>query len=178
MRTARLAGAAGVVAVVGVVACSRAEAPPEAAPAAEAARPAVNPRFLADDLPLLPDGVLFGARPPEVIRASYAFAARHPDVLRYVPCFCGCERAGHKGSHDCFVASRASGGRVTAWDSHGITCAVCIDVAYSAMQMHNSGASVPAIRTAIDTRYKSDGHAHGYTPTPMPPRGGSGGSHD
>src|SRR5690349_8751014 len=28
-------------------------------------------------------------RSPEVIRAAYTFAAEHPEVLSYVPCFCG-----------------------------------------------------------------------------------------
>ena len=26
------------------------------------------------------------------------FAAEHPEILSYVPCFCGCERAGHRGN--------------------------------------------------------------------------------
>jgi len=62
----------------------------------------------------------YAAATPEVIQAVYEFAARRPDVLRYVPCFCGCERNGHKGNEDCFVASRGADGRPT-WDSHGLT---------------------------------------------------------
>src|SRR4051812_22452377 len=42
-------------------------------------------------------------RAPEVIRAAYQFAADHPEVLSYVPCFCGCQRNGHRGNEDCFV---------------------------------------------------------------------------
>src|SRR6202162_5910264 len=41
------------------------------------------------------------ARPPEVVRAAYKFAAEHPEVMSYVPCFCGCERMGHRGNEDC-----------------------------------------------------------------------------
>lgn len=135
-----------------------------------------DPRVVADGLPLLPDSVRYARNPPQVIRASYRFAAEHPEVLNFVPCFCGCERAGHRGSHDCFVASRDPKGRVTAWDTHGIECDICLDVAFSAMQMHNGGASVSAIRAAIDKKYKADGHGHGGTPTPMPKS--SGGTHD
>ena len=47
-------------------------------------------------------------RPPEVIRATYKFAAEHPEVLNYVPCFCGCDKSGHRSSEDCFVKSRAT----------------------------------------------------------------------
>jgi hypothetical protein len=101
-----------------------------------------------------------------MVQAAYEFAARHPEVLQYVPCFCGCERGGHAGNHDCFVRSRDASGKVT-WDSHGYGCAICIDVAYSAMQMFNSGASTAQIRSAIDQKYA--GRFPTTTPTPKPP---------
>jgi hypothetical protein len=136
--------------------------------------PAADPRWLADDLPLLPTGIVMGVRPVAVMRATYEFAARHPEVMHYVPCFCGCERGGHKDNHDCFIAARGADDRVTSWESHAIGCEICVDVAYQALQMHNSGASVSAIRDAIEKRYAS--HVGGHTPTPMPNRGGD--SHD
>ena len=82
------------------------------------------------------------ARPPEVVRAAYKFAAEHPEVLSYVPCFCGCERSGHRGNEDCFVKARDVNGDVVEWDEHGMECAVCLDVATRSLQMHTSGASV------------------------------------
>lgn len=30
------------------------------------------------------------------VRELYEFAARRPNVLHYVPCFCGCRSAGHR----------------------------------------------------------------------------------
>ncbi len=30
-------------------------------------------------------------RSTEVVTAAYKFAAEHPEILSYVPCFCGCE---------------------------------------------------------------------------------------
>jgi len=60
-------------------------------------------------------------RPPEVIRAVYKFAAEHPEVLSYVPCYCGCERQGHRGNDDCFVTARNAKGDVTQWEPHGMT---------------------------------------------------------
>ena len=62
----------------------------------------------------------YAAAPPDIVRAVYEFAARRPDVLRYVPCFCGCERNGHQDNEDCFVASRGEDGR-PQWDTHGLT---------------------------------------------------------
>ena len=72
------------------------------------------------ELPPLPVSGFAPARPPEVVNAVYTFAARHPEVLHYVPCFCGCERSGHKGNDDCFIRSRDANGRPT-WEEHGMT---------------------------------------------------------
>ncbi|MGH9347348.1 MAG: PCYCGC motif-containing (lipo)protein [Vicinamibacterales bacterium] len=117
-------------------------------------------------LPPIPYEGYPSPRPMAVVQAAYEFAARQPQVLQYMPCFCGCERGGHAGNHDCFVRSRDANGKVT-WDSHGYGCAICIDVAYSAMQMFNSGASTAQIRTAIDQKYAS--RFPTSTPTPKPP---------
>ncbi len=103
-----------------------------------------------------------------VVQQVYEFAARHPEVLQYVPCYCGCERVGHNGNHDCFVKSRASNGQITEWDPHGIGCTICLDVGRDAMTLFNKGASVSAIRAAIEQKYAS--HFPSSTPTPQPPR--------
>jgi hypothetical protein len=141
-------------------------------PAPEPATAPASATFLAADLPLLPNSVVNSVAPLGVTRAVYEFAARHPEVLQHMPCFCGCERGGHKGNHDCFVASRDKAtNKVTAWDSHGIICEICIDVGYQALQMHTAGASVAEIRNAVDKRYAG---APTRTPTPNPPARGSG----
>lgn len=118
-------------------------------------------------LPPLPVPGFPPVRPMKIVNEAYEFAARHPEVLHFVPCFCGCERDGHRGNHDCFVRSRDSQGRVT-WDAHGYGCQVCIDVAHEAMLMYNSGASVSAIRASIDNKFGARSHTH--TPTPEPPK--------
>jgi hypothetical protein len=122
-------------------------------------------------LPPLPRVPYAPARPMAVVQQVYEFAARHPEVLQHVPCYCGCERIGHGGNHDCFVKGRAVDGRITEWEPHGIGCQVCIDVGRDAMMLFNSGASVTAIRDAIDKKYRS--HFPSATPTPLPsaPRG-------
>ena len=62
-----------------------------------------------------------------------------------MPCFCGCERSGHRGNEDCFVRERAANGDVIEWDDHGMECAVCLDVATRSRQMLRRGASVAEI---------------------------------
>ena len=74
-----------------------------------------------ENLPPLPFSPEPAARPAAVVKAAYEFAAEHPEVLSYVPCYCGCERSGHRGNDDCFVMSRAANGDVTEWEPHGMT---------------------------------------------------------
>jgi hypothetical protein len=108
-------------------------------------------------------------RPMDIVRATYDFAAQHPEILQYVPCFCGCgEEAGHKSNEACFIARRDTKGNVLEWDTHGFGCTICVDVAREAMQMYSSGADVQAIRAAIQKKW-SPAHPGTMTPTPMPP---------
>jgi hypothetical protein len=122
---------------VSLCAC-RSEPPPAATPAQtppaspQSAPAQPQPRAEGTAAPSLqqsPGGGYAGTLPPlpmapyvtdpVLVRAVYEFAARQPEVLRYVPCFCGCERNGHKGNEDCFVAARAADGR-PQWDFHGM----------------------------------------------------------
>ena len=50
------------------------------------------------------------AAPPE-LRALYEFAARRPDVLHYLPCFCGCGNV-HRSNYDCFIDEVRADGTV------------------------------------------------------------------
>ncbi len=111
---------------IGLVACTQ-PAPPAGAASAMSAGPAAQRAPTSQGLIVAPDlpplsaaAVASGPRPVETIRAVYEFAARHPEVLRYVPCFCGCETAGHEHNADCFVAGRTTDGAVTSWDYHGV----------------------------------------------------------
>src|SRR5262249_35890882 len=110
-------------------------------------------------------------RPVEVVTAAFQFAAEHPEVASYIPCFCGCQQGGHKGNTDCFVRSRAQNGDVIEWEPHGLECAVCIDVATRSRQMHPRGASVAQIRAAVEKEFLPT--ATTMTPTPKPPTAGT-----
>ena len=49
---------------------------------------------------------------PEVQRL-YEFQITHGEVMRYMPCFCGCgQSAGHSSNRDCYVKSVGSDGSV------------------------------------------------------------------
>jgi hypothetical protein len=110
------------------VAAAPQPAPPVATPQAQtstardASRNDVDtpPDITDADLPPLPVTPFPAARPMEVVQAVFTFAAKHPEVLSKVPCFCGCEHMGHRQNDDCFVAARDARGRPTAWEPHGV----------------------------------------------------------
>jgi len=131
-RSARVRLAALFTAGVFIVtACSQDPAPrPRSEPPAAATPPAVSssapeetPTAPAEGyrgrLPALLNPPFALPRPRPVVEAVYEFAARHPEVLSYVPCFCGCERSGHADNADCFVSGREPDGR-PRWDLHGM----------------------------------------------------------
>ena len=108
---------------------STAEASPAPQPTSPPAR-AVNdatgnlidhPADITDaEIPPLPAVPFATPRPIEVVRAVFVFAARHPEVLSHVPCFCGCQNMGHQNNDDCFVKQRDARERPIAWEPHGM----------------------------------------------------------
>ncbi len=164
-----LSGGAGFL-LQTVVAQDHQHAP---APAAKAGQPAAKtssakptPHPQATLPPLtLPSYTL--PRPPEVVRAAYKFAAEHPEILTYMPCFCGCDQSGHRGNEDCFVKTRAKNGDVTEWNDHGMVCGMCLAVAEQSMRMAAAGSTIPEIRAEVERKF---GNITGSrTPTPPPP---------
>ena len=83
-----------------------------AKPSASTAKPRVS-------MPPVPNPGFAPPRPLDQMRAIYEFAAQHPEVLKFVPCYCGCESTGHPHNESCFVKSRDAQGNVTQWDTHG-----------------------------------------------------------
>lgn len=150
--------------VAGVALAARQSAPAvqtKGAAASTAARPALAP------LPPLNTAGYALARPLALTRAVYEFVARHPEVSRHVPCYCGCEADGHRNNENCFIGARDAAGNVTSWDTHGFGCAVCVDVAKESMQLYNSGADPVSIRAAIEKKWTPQYRTK--TPTPPPP---------
>lgn len=179
-RTAGTATPAGGDATSVGTAASNAAAQPAAAPQEpDYPQPAVviPPRPKAGaphgpgfDMPLIDVEGYMPARPMDVLKDAHMFTADHPEVASYVPCYCGCGSSGHKNNADCFVKGRDPEGRVTEWEGHGVSCAVCIDIAVDSMKMRNSGASVMAIRKKVQGDYRPR-FPSSETPTPAPLQG-------
>lgn len=59
------------------------------------------------------------------LRGPYAFAALNADRLRFIPCYCGCARDGHRSVLDCFVSGFTQQG-TPIWTDHAFTCPLCV----------------------------------------------------
>ncbi|MRX70893.1 hypothetical protein GJU40_01760 [Bacillus lacus] len=103
---------------------------------------------------------------PEEVKAVYAAAAQHEELLTHIPCYCGCgDSVGHKHSHHCFIKERKENGAVV-WDDHGTKCKVCLDIAAASIIELKNGKTPLEIRKWIDENYQ-EGYAN-PTPSPMP----------
>ncbi|MGD8192518.1 PCYCGC motif-containing (lipo)protein [Brevibacillus ginsengisoli] len=100
------------------------------------------------------------------IKEVYRIAGDNLDVLKWMPCYCGCaDSAGHEHNAHCFVKEVQADGSVV-WDDHGTRCGTCMEIAAISAKMKQEGKSLKEIRNTIDDQYKT-----GYskpTPTPMP----------
>ncbi|WP_313891966.1 PCYCGC motif-containing (lipo)protein [Psychrobacillus sp.] len=103
---------------------------------------------------------------PEEMKIIYQASAKAHDILKWMPCYCGCgDSAGHESNFNCFVDEIKDSGEVV-WDDHGTRCAACLETAVMSIKMVQEGKTLVEIRNAIDEAYK-EGYAT-PTDTPMP----------
>jgi hypothetical protein len=103
---------------------------------------------------------------PEV-QSLYEFQVTHGELMRYMPCFCGCgDNVGHRNNRDCFIEEVRDNGSVE-FDPMAPSCGVCLGVAAQSREMLEEGSSPREIRAAIDTQYADS--IDTSTPTPYPP---------
>ena len=101
----------------------------------------------------------------DVAKAIYAFAGTKPEVMEYIPCYCGCRSRGHRSHHACYVKRRSSDGRVAEWNDHGLMCPLGPDISGDVILWHEQGQSLSVIRRKIDDEFGSRGPS---TETPRP----------
>ena len=89
---------------------------------------------------------------PSVVQAAYQFAAANPDVLKGIPCYCGCGSIGHTSNYACYVQSSDAQGNLT-FDQHALGCSLCVDITQDAMRLIKQGKSVPEIKAYVDSTY-------------------------
>jgi hypothetical protein len=113
----------------------------------------------------------WAARPDYVSHAdarvqdAYRYALERPDVIQWMPCYCGCAAMQHRSNLDCFLRSRMSVGAV-AYEEHASYCDVCVQTALLAKQRIAEGRSLAEIRAQVDATFGGNGVPG--TPTDLP----------
>ena len=98
---------------------------------------------------------------PTVVQQAYQFAAANPDVLKHIPCYCGCDDIGHTSNYGCYISDTDANGGI-AYDSHALGCSICVDITQDVMRLLKQGKPVAEIKTYIDQTYSQ------YGPSNMP----------
>lgn len=102
--------------------------------------PAFNtrPPMPGEFLPILPTDQRVGEnfKFPYQVHA-YELATKIPGVINQLPCYCYCERIGHKSLHTCFEST------------HGAHCGVCMKEVYYAFQQTKLKKTPAQIRDGI-----------------------------
>ena len=102
--------------------------------------PAYNtaPPKSGEVLPILPPDQRVGEmfKNPYQVRA-YQLAAKIPGVLNQLPCYCYCERVGHKSLHTCYESD------------HGAHCGICVKEVFYAYEQTKLKKTPAQIRAGI-----------------------------
>lgn len=98
---------------------------------------------------------------PTVVQQAYQYAAANPEIIKQVPCYCGCDDIGHTSNYSCYVSGVDANGQIT-YDSHALGCSLCVDITQDAMRLSKQGEAPPEIKTYIDQTYSQ------YGPSNMP----------
>ena len=93
---------------------------------------------------------------PATVLQAYQFAAANPDVLKRIPCYCGCGSVGHASNYACYVADVEADGKVT-YDAHALGCSICVDITQDTMRLLREGQGTAEIKANIDQTYSQYG---------------------
>ena len=94
---------------------------------------------------------------PARVKEAYRFAIANPDLLKQIPCFCGCVAEQHESNYNCYVAKDGGPGSVLDFDNHATGCGICVDITQDVMTMQQEGKSVDEMRQVINQRYGTFG---------------------
>ncbi len=90
------------------------------------------------------------------VRTAYQFAASNPDVMKGIPCYCGCGSIGHTSNYSCYVSGVDPQGTI-AFDNHALGCSLCVSITQDAMRLLRDGKTVPEIKAYVDSTYSKYG---------------------
>jgi hypothetical protein len=168
--TPRSATAALAIAILvsgPVAACTSAPAEVDlwtAMPTMHGGVPTVDPGDA--DVAMAGADAMWAARPAYVssspmAEAAYRYAIDHPNIVKWMPCYCGCGAMGHESNLACYVKPDGSG-----FDEHASYCDICVEITLKTKDLVAQGLSLSEIRQIIDETWGGD---YPSTPTALPP---------
>lgn len=90
------------------------------------------------------------------VQEAYQFNVANPDVMKDIPCYCGCGNIGHASNYDCYVSNVDDAGNMI-FDNHALGCSICVDITQDVMRMLKDGKSPQEARASIDATYSKYG---------------------
>ncbi len=93
---------------------------------------------------------------PTTVQQSYQFAVANPEILKQVPCYCGCGAMGHTSNYSCYAEGTDASGE-TIFDGHALGCTICVDITQDTMRLLTQGKSIADIQLYVDQRYSQYG---------------------
>lgn len=93
---------------------------------------------------------------PVAVQEAYQFNVANPDIMKNIPCYCGCGNIGHSSNYDCYVSNVDDKGSFT-FDNHALGCSICVDITQDVMRMLRDGKSPQEARVYIDATYSKYG---------------------
>ena len=93
---------------------------------------------------------------PIAVQHAYRFATANPDLMKQIPCYCGCGAIGHTSNYDCYVSEVNPNGEII-FDNHSLGCSICVDITQDVMRLLGDGSTPQEIRSYIDNTYSKYG---------------------
>jgi hypothetical protein len=116
-----LTASAVILLALGLAWTARGQGPmtPGRSPVTPAGRSPVTKDAIGDEIQTVPRGELPVFAGEGDTGALYRFATTRGDVLRYMPCTCGCAEVGHTSNRSCYV--KAESDASVTYTSHAAT---------------------------------------------------------
>jgi hypothetical protein len=93
---------------------------------------------------------------PVTVQTAYQFVSANPDVMKNIPCYCGCGNVGHTSNYSCYVSTVDDKGKFT-FDNHALGCSICVDITQDVMRLLREGKNLQEARAYIDATYSKYG---------------------
>jgi hypothetical protein len=93
---------------------------------------------------------------PVTVQQAYQFNVANPEVMKNIPCYCGCGNLGHTSNYSCYVSGVDAQGTVS-FDNHALGCSICVDITQDVMRLMRQGKNPGEARFYVDTKYSKFG---------------------